>query len=90
MLWIYSENDHWFPPEMAHKFDEAFRTGGGVDQFVMVPPYRDDGHGYYYDICGLDAGGGGFSARRMILLAQTELLPAPPVPNVAAASGFDG
>ena len=27
MLWIYSENDHWFPLEMAHKFEAAFREG---------------------------------------------------------------
>ncbi len=89
MLWIYSENDHWFPPAMAHKFDEAFRAGGGVDQFVMVPPYREDGHGYYYDI-------GGWSTlveeflRGHNLLTQTDLLFAPPVPRGAAACGPHG
>jgi hypothetical protein len=87
MLWIYSENDHWFPPEMAHKFDEAFRAGGGVDQFVMVQLYRGDGHGYYYDIAGWTPVVEDF-LKAHDLLAQTELLPAPPVPNVLPPPGL--
>jgi dienelactone hydrolase len=47
MLWVYSENDHFFPPSMAVKFDEAYRKGGGADEFVMAPPYGDDGHHLY-------------------------------------------
>lgn len=82
MLWIYSENDHWFPPVMAHKFDEAFRAGGGMDQFVMVPPYREDGHGYYYDIGGWTTVVEDF-LRGHDLLTLTDLMPAPPVPDVA-------
>jgi dienelactone hydrolase len=87
MLWIYSENDHWFPPEMAHKFDEAFRAGGGLDQLVMVPPYRDDGHGYYYDISGWTPVVEDF-LKAHDLPTQTELLPAPPVPNVPPPPGL--
>lgn len=37
MLWVYAENDRYFWPELARKFDEAFRAGGGQDQFVQVP-----------------------------------------------------
>jgi dienelactone hydrolase len=44
MLWIYSENDKYFWPELARKFDAAFRAGGGQDQFVLAPPDGDDGH----------------------------------------------
>jgi dienelactone hydrolase len=44
MLWIYSENDHWFPPAMARQFEAAYIKGGGVDQFVLAPPYGDEGH----------------------------------------------
>jgi dienelactone hydrolase len=87
MLWIYSENDHWFPPAMAHKFDEAFRAGGGTDQFVMAPPYRDDGHGYYYDVAGWTPVVEDF-LRGHDLLPLTNLLPAPPVPDVVPPAGL--
>ena len=80
MLWIYSENDHWFPPEMARKFEAAFREGGGVDQFVMAPPYREDGHGFYYDVSGWTPMVEEF-LRAQGLLPLTELLPEPPVPT---------
>jgi dienelactone hydrolase len=87
MLWIYSENDHWFPPAMAHQFEEAFRKGGGVDQFVLVPPYRDDGHSYYYDISGWTPVVEEF-LRGHGLLTLTDLLPAPPVPDVVSPAGL--
>jgi dienelactone hydrolase len=87
MLWIYSENDHWFTPAMAHKFDEAFRAGGGTDQFVMAPPYRDDGHGYYYDVAGWTPVVEDF-LRGHDLLPLTNLLPPPPVPEVAPPAGL--
>jgi dienelactone hydrolase len=88
MLWIYSENDHWFPPDAARKFDAAFREGGGVDQFVMVPPYRDDGHGYYYDISGWSPLVEEF-LHGQSLLTESELLPAPPVPEVPPPGGLN-
>jgi len=47
MLWVYAENDRFFWPEMAHKFDEAFRAGGGQDQFVQAPATRGSGHGLF-------------------------------------------
>jgi len=87
MLWIYSENDHWFPPAMTRKFDAAFRAGGGMDQLVMVPPYREDGHAYYYDVAGWTPIVEDF-LRGHDLLPLTNLLPAPPVPNVAPPAGL--
>jgi len=87
MLWIYSENDHWFPPETARKFDAAFRDGGGTDQFVMVPPYRDDGHHFYYDVTGWSPFVEGF-LRAQGLLPLDDLLPEPPVPEVVPPAGL--
>ncbi len=87
MLWIYSENDHWFPPEMARKFDTAFREGGGVDQFVMAPPYREDGHGFYYNISGWTPMVEDF-LRAQGLPAPAELLPEPSAPDVAPPVGL--
>jgi len=47
MLWIYAQNDKFFWPELAQKFDAAFRSQGGNDQFVIAPPVGDDGHSLF-------------------------------------------
>lgn len=47
MLWIYAENDKYFWPELARKFDDAFRAGGGQEQFVLAPAIGSDGHSLY-------------------------------------------
>ncbi len=87
MLWIYSENDHWFPPEVARRFDTAFREGGGSDQFVMVPPFRDDGHHYYANVGGWSPIVEGF-LREHDLLPQSNILPEPAVAEVAPPAGL--
>ena len=88
MLWIYSENDHYFSPALAHKFDEAYHAGGGQDQLVMVPPFREDGHAFF---------GGAMQQWSPLvedflkahdLLPLSEPLPAPPVPDIAAPAGL--
>ena len=38
MLWLYAQNDKFFWPELAQKFDTAFRSQGGNDQFVLALP----------------------------------------------------
>jgi hypothetical protein len=87
MLWIYSQNDHWFPPDVARKFETAFREGGGTDQFVMVPPYREDGHAFYYNVSGWTPLVEGF-LKGQNLLNETELLPPPLVPEVPPPAGL--
>ena len=47
MLWIYSENDKWFPPSFARKFLAAFEKSGGDAEFVVARPDGEDGHGLY-------------------------------------------
>jgi dienelactone hydrolase len=47
MLWLYAENDKFFWPELAQKFDEAFRSQGGQDQFVRAPAIGEDGHSLF-------------------------------------------
>jgi hypothetical protein len=44
MLWIYSENDSYFPSEFSQKFKEAFSAGGGKVELILAPPFRSDGH----------------------------------------------
>jgi dienelactone hydrolase len=81
MLWIYSENDRWFPPEMAREFDAAFREGGGNDQFVMAPPFSDDGHRFFQDVSGWSPIVDAF-LKELGLPVLTDLLPEPEVPKV--------
>jgi dienelactone hydrolase len=47
MLWIYSENDHFFGPPIAAEFYTAFTRAGGTARFVRAPPFRRDGHGLF-------------------------------------------
>jgi dienelactone hydrolase len=47
MLWLYAQNDKFFWPELAQKFDSAFRSPGGNDQLVLAPPIGDDGHSLF-------------------------------------------
>jgi dienelactone hydrolase len=87
MLWIYSENDHWFPPAMAQSFDAAFKKGGGNDELVMAPPYGDDGHKFFYNVEGWTPMVEGFLGQQG-LLPLTELLPEPSVPDVMPPAGL--
>ena len=43
-LWLYSENDLYFGPELAQAFLKAFQSGGAQVEFVPLPPLGDDGH----------------------------------------------
>jgi len=43
-IWLYSQNDHYFGPILAHKFLAAFQAGGATAEFVSLPPYGEDGH----------------------------------------------
>ena len=82
MLWLYAENDKWFPPPMAARFEKAFHEGGGQDQFVMVGPDGEDGHGYYrHTSAWTDQVEEFLRAQDMLPLSQP--LPPPPLPNVA-------
>jgi dienelactone hydrolase len=44
MLWVYSSNDHFFSPSLAQRFYQAFSRAGGKAQFIMAPPFGEDGH----------------------------------------------
>lgn len=48
-LWIYAENDHSFPPDLARAMFQAYRAGGAPAELVMLPPFRDDGHRLFVD-----------------------------------------
>jgi dienelactone hydrolase len=49
-LWIYSQNDHFFGPALAHRLFDAFTKAGGQATFIATPPHGDDGHKYFDDV----------------------------------------
>lgn len=84
MLWVYSENDHFFSPKLARQFYDAFTAAGGHAQLVAAPAFGDDGHHLF-------SGQGATIWTPMVdrFLAEQKLtlLPQPAVlasPNVAA------
>jgi dienelactone hydrolase len=53
-LWIYAENDTYFPPWLAREMCEAYRQAGGQAQLVMLPAFAEEGHFLFSDVRGLD------------------------------------
>ncbi|HYD64671.1 alpha/beta hydrolase family protein [Azospirillum sp.] len=47
MLWVYSENDHFFGPRLARQFHEAFTAAGGKAAFIMADAFGTDGHSLF-------------------------------------------
>lgn len=43
-LWIYAENDKYFPPEFVRMMYEAYDAKRGIASLVITPPYGYDGH----------------------------------------------
>lgn len=82
MLWIYSQNDHWFTPAMAQQFDAAYKKGGGVDQFVMAPPDGEDGHHLYAHVAAWSDTVTAFLNTRNLMPLGDTVLPAPEPPNL--------
>jgi dienelactone hydrolase len=87
MLWIYAQNDKFFWPELAQKFDAAFRSQGGQDQFVLAPPIGDDGHSLFRHVEAWSSTVDDFlKAQNLTPLA--ELLPEVKPPNVPPPTGL--
>lgn len=47
MLWVYSENDQYFWPELAQRFYTAFQASGGRAKFISAPTFGRDGHSLF-------------------------------------------
>jgi pimeloyl-ACP methyl ester carboxylesterase len=43
-LWIYAENDSYFSPSLARRMAEAWRSGGGPVELVVLPAFGLEGH----------------------------------------------
>ncbi|MBY0611573.1 MAG: alpha/beta fold hydrolase [Beijerinckiaceae bacterium] len=46
-LWVYSQNDHFFGPDLARRMHAAFTSAGGKATFIAAPAYGSDGHHYF-------------------------------------------
>jgi dienelactone hydrolase len=49
MLWVYTENDHYFSPALAQRFKDAFAKGGGKVEFIKAAAFGKDGHSLFAD-----------------------------------------
>lgn len=49
-LWIYSTNDLYFDPTLAHRMHAAFVGAGGKAEFVEAPAFGSDGHMYFRNV----------------------------------------
>lgn len=47
-LWLYSENDSYFPPPFARRMHAAFTAAGGSATLQFLPPFQKEGH-YFID-----------------------------------------
>jgi dienelactone hydrolase len=82
MLWIYSQNDHWFTPAMAQKFEEAYTGSGATNQFVMAPPDGEDGHHLYAHVAAWSDTVEAFLKAHNLLPLGDLLLPEPRAPDI--------
>lgn len=46
-LWLYSENDRYWGPQLPKEWFNAFVSAGGKAQFVQLPPYKENGHSIF-------------------------------------------
>ncbi len=88
MLWIYSENDHWFPPAMAQQFQAAYKKNGATNQFVMAPPDGADGHHLYGHVAVWSDTVQAFLKTHNLLPLGDRILPAPEPPDVPMPAGL--
>jgi dienelactone hydrolase len=43
-LWIYTENDSYFPPDLSRRMAEEFGLAGGSVEYHLLPPFGSEGH----------------------------------------------
>jgi len=44
MLWIYTENDTFFGPDLSKRMLAAYTGAGGNAEYHLMPPFGSDGH----------------------------------------------
>jgi dienelactone hydrolase len=84
MLWVYSENDHFFAPQLAGRFYQAFTAAGGKASFISAPAFGADGH-FLFSRKGIPIWASMVDdfLKTQNLTLRAELLPAPEPPKIA-------
>lgn len=72
MLFVYARNDSYFGPTLARSLHTAFSAAGAQADFVLTPPFGDDGHALFGPDDGVAAWGPAVEA----YLIARRLLPA--------------
>lgn len=52
-LWIYTENDKFFPPSISKDMYENYIKSGGKARYILLPPFKQDGHSLFGDKDGI-------------------------------------
>jgi dienelactone hydrolase len=88
MLWIYAQNDHWFPPAMAQQFEAAYTKAGARVQFLMMPPDGEDGHHLYAHVSVWSDSVDAYLKGLNLLPLGDKVFPAPEPPDVPMPAGL--
>jgi len=93
MLWVYAENDQYFPPALARRFYQAFTGAGGQARFVQTGPSGENGHFLFAQGIPVWTPIVDDYLRRERLVLRSELLPLPvtnlPPPRQLGAKGHE-
>jgi dienelactone hydrolase len=89
MLWVYSQNDHFFGPQLAQRFHQAFTRAGGNATFILAPPFSNDGH-HLFSRSGVSIWAPMVDRflQSQNLTLRASLLPLPEPPNIEPPSGL--
>ena len=44
VLWLYSQNDRYWGPDVPKAWFRRYTGIGKTGEFIQLPPYGDDGH----------------------------------------------
>ncbi len=48
-LWVYSDNDSFFEPQLVRRMFDAYKATGATAELVVLPPFKKDGHNIFND-----------------------------------------
>jgi dienelactone hydrolase len=48
-LWIYSENDSLFKPDLVNRLNRSYSSGGAKTEVKILGPFKEDGHKFFDD-----------------------------------------
>jgi dienelactone hydrolase len=48
-LWLYSENDSLFSPDLVKRLQRSYAAGGAKAEVILLDAFKDDGHRFFDD-----------------------------------------